>query len=227
MAGRTRTVGPQAAGTCESSGGGLLLILVVCSQLLVAFAVAVTLNRTLVMPKLVCFCDRYWCAARACPCCHACVALRLVSCMSRPRVCQLERRLSGDCMHACVHAGSHGRSPPLTSTPKPVTSSAWIVFPQQGAAGALPGTGRRPHAAALCVPAGPRAAGRAPGRRRGQVWQAHPVPRALLPGQPRHARALQGMAPPFVILGKPCRMLCMHASASCASCQEPRHEYPQ
>ncbi len=34
-------------------------------QLLVAFAVAMTLNRTLIMPKMVCFCDRYWCVPSA------------------------------------------------------------------------------------------------------------------------------------------------------------------
>jgi len=27
-----------------------------------AFSLAMLLNRTLVMPKFVCFCDRYWCA---------------------------------------------------------------------------------------------------------------------------------------------------------------------
>lgn len=31
-----------------------------CVQLVVGFAMAMTLNRTLVMPRLVCFCDRFW-----------------------------------------------------------------------------------------------------------------------------------------------------------------------
>ena len=44
---------------CNSSPGALNAA--VCAlQMLVALAVAMTLNRTLVMPRFVCFCDRYW-----------------------------------------------------------------------------------------------------------------------------------------------------------------------
>ena len=32
----------------------------ICLQMVAAFSLAMLLNRTLVMPKFVCFCDRYW-----------------------------------------------------------------------------------------------------------------------------------------------------------------------
>ena len=32
----------------------------ICLQMVAAFSLAMLLNRTLVMPKFVCFCDRFW-----------------------------------------------------------------------------------------------------------------------------------------------------------------------
>ena len=85
--------------------GGLQFtrMLVLRLQLLVAFGVAMTLNRTLVMPRLVCFCDRYWCAActTSVPCPpHASTVSPACHWRTLPSL------TCSSILHASMHAGS-------------------------------------------------------------------------------------------------------------------------